>query len=177
MGRPGLLGRLPILLFAFVLACGLSVGSAARVAACSCAQLTQAEAFEAADLVVEGVIIGMSAPEKARITYSVSVQQVYKGDAGELLEVVSAQDSAACGLTMAVGQRWRLNVSEFDGELTTWLCDRSELLEDIAPSPSPPPADVPDRASPLTSLLAAVGSVPVLLLMLLLAWLGIGTVS
>jgi hypothetical protein len=169
------MGRLPILLLAVVLAFGLSMAGAARVAACSCAQLTRAEAFEAADLVVEGVIIGKSAPEQARITYTVSVERVHKGEAGEQLHVISAQDSAACGLMMAVGQRWRLNISEFDGQLTTWLCDRSELLSEEAPIRSAP-AEPPDPGSSLMALLFAFGSGLVGVLALLLAWLARGSV-
>lgn len=170
------MGRLPILLIAVLLASGLSIGSAARAVACSCAQLTRAEAYAAADVVVEGVIIGASAPEQARITYTVSVERVLKGEAGEQLEVVSAQDSAACGLIMAVGQRWRLNISEFDGQLTTWLCDRSALLSEQAPIPSAPAGELLDPGSPLMALLFAFGSGLVGVVALLLAWFARGSV-
>ena len=46
------------------------------MAACTCLQMTAAEAFEAAHLVVEGVVIGKSAPERASVTYTVAVERV-----------------------------------------------------------------------------------------------------
>jgi hypothetical protein len=93
-----------------------------------------------------------------------------------MLEIVTFQDSAACGLNMGVGQRWRLNLERWDGQLHTSLCSGSELLSDYAPVPSPSPGEVPDTASPVYALLAAVASGLVGLLMLILAWFGIGLV-
>lgn len=168
--------QLPMLLLAALLAGGLSVASVGRVLACTCLLMAPHEALAAADVVVEGVVVGVTPPERASVTYSFSVEQVLKGDASSVLEIVTFQDSAACGLNMGVGQRWRLNLESWDGQLHTSLCSGSERLTEVVPLPSPPAGGTPDPGWPLGGLFFAFGSGLMGVLALLIAWLARGSI-
>lgn len=137
-------------LLAVALAAGVAGATTSTVLACSCAGLTEEEAFDAADLVVVGVVVGRDDPflglpisnSADPVRFTVAVEEVLKGDAGSQVEVTTARFGASCGLEMAIGQRWRLHAQR-DGGLQAHLCGGSTLLSPDSGGPNPVPAEAP----------------------------------
>lgn len=75
-----------------------------RAAACSCVELTDAEAYDFADVVFTGVLVEINTPEGDVVVsndperFVFDVDQVYKGEAQALQSVVTAREGASCGL-------------------------------------------------------------------------------
>ena len=68
----------------------------------------------------------------ATTTYLLRVEQAYKGDISDRIEVVTPADGAACGLEAAVGDRLGLLLTREDGVWRSGLCsqvDPAEFLE------------------------------------------------
>lgn len=86
--------------------------------ACSCAEVTEQESFDYADLVFVGVITGdarprnpMSSMDPVRIQFQ--VESVQKGSASPgTLVIETAYDGASCGWDYSVGHRYRVYVHE-----------------------------------------------------------------
>jgi hypothetical protein len=62
--------------------------------------------------------------EEAR--YLLRVEQAYKGDISNRVEVVTAASGAACGLEAAVGDRLGLLLERVDGDWRSGLCSQVE---------------------------------------------------
>lgn len=85
----------------------LVAGPGERAVACSCAPLSDMEAFDFADTVFVGTLIetrskdgpifGSDDPER----FVFQVDNVYKGEAFERQSVVTARDGASCGLEVS----------------------------------------------------------------------------
>ncbi len=75
-----------------------------RAAACSCVELTDAEAYEVADVVFTGALVEINTPEGDIVVsndperFVFDVDQVYKGEAQARQSVVTAREGASCGL-------------------------------------------------------------------------------
>jgi hypothetical protein len=119
--------------------------------ACSCVQRTEAEAFADADAVFAGRLAGRHTPRRVTsqlgptAVWTFKVREVYKGKVARKQQVVSAVDSAACGIafprhvTMLVFASTRSG----DDRLDVNSCGATRLLRDgpLDPSlgkPSPP---------------------------------------
>jgi hypothetical protein len=64
--------------------------------------------------------------------YLLRVEQVYKGDINNRVEIVTAANGAACGLELAIGQRVGLLLDRSGGGWRSGICsqvDPSEFLE------------------------------------------------
>ncbi len=135
------------LLLAFALAVGMAGATTASALACTCAALTEEEAFAAADVVVLGVVVDSDDPffgpimsSADPVRYTIAVERVFKGnEVGSQVEVSTARSGASCGLEMSIGQRWRLYAYR-DGGLQANLCGGSELLSPGSASSNPVPA-------------------------------------
>ncbi len=137
-----------LLAIAALVAPPLSSGS---VSACSCAGLTDAEAFAAADAVFSGRLVEVRMPggpmtssdDPAR--YVFEVDTVLKGAAFETQAVVSTRDGASCGLELQNGidavvfARTESSYDLADGELDSSLCSGSR--SGVAPEGMGTPTD------------------------------------
>lgn len=85
------------LLVVLLLAAGMVLVSPSDALACSCKQATTAEHVDRADTVVAGTVEWVSDNGLDR-TYSVSVDQVFKGLAGLREKVHTSASEASCGL-------------------------------------------------------------------------------
>ena len=84
-----------------------------------------------ADGAVVGTVLERS-EAGATARYLLRVEQVYKGEINNRVEVVTAADGAACGLEARVGDRLGLLLDRVGGEWRSGLCsqvDPDEFLE------------------------------------------------
>ena len=131
--------------------------------ACSCADWSQRQQFESADVVFSGTATagepvgdppppGEPAPSRPmRWTFSVDDEQ--KGDVGESANVMTSGDSASCGYDFQTGRRYQVFADRQDGRLWTGLCSGTHELgagdepyepqqqQSPSPSGSPSPTD------------------------------------
>lgn len=115
--------RKTLLIAAIALAPLTAPGSAY---ACSCMYYEdENERFSAfynnADLVMQGVPIEMGF-EKNNIHYAVSAERVWKGRADALVDIATATDSAACGISMELDEPVIIFAYESEGTYHTGLC-------------------------------------------------------
>jgi hypothetical protein len=105
----------------------LSLAFAAGAFACSCLPVNLVRDLPRADAAFVGTVLERKV-EHQKATYLFRVEQVYKGDVENRVEVTSASNSAACGLELAVDQRVGLLLTREGG---TW---RASLCSQVDPS-------------------------------------------
>ncbi|MGH2462635.1 MAG: hypothetical protein ACRDFZ_03290 [Candidatus Limnocylindria bacterium] len=141
-------------LLGLTLAAALMVFTPVRVAACTCAGTSEDSALEHADVAFVGVVAAVEDPNLLSgfmysggdpILYTFAVEESLKGDPGGFVVIRSNRDGAACGIPMAVGERWRIYAHRQDlfgsvraGELWVWLCDANQRLATGVPVPPVP---------------------------------------
>lgn len=114
---------------------------AADALACTCLPVDLDRDLPRADGAIVGTVLDRrDAPRETTLLFR--VEQVYKGDIENRVEVVTAADGAACGLAADVGDRLGL-LLERDGE--RW---RSGLCRQVDPSDFLELTDVEDRSLP-----------------------------
>ena len=130
-----------------------------RVLACSCAQVTQAEALRHADAAFVGVVAAIDDPGVGPpviggdvLRYTFAVESELKGELASTIGLFSSRSGASCGQEFALAQRWRVfaYVDE-TGRLQSGLCSGNELLAEGAPIPQQAPSSI---MPPVTVLLA-----------------------
>lgn len=125
------------LVAALGIALGVSAVPIAQVAACSCMQMTPGEAAASAEVVFTGIPVsedqGNANPDA--VLYTFQVDGVAKGDVGTQVSLVAGGDSAMCGVTFALNERWLVFANTQDGALTTSLCSGNLPLQ---PDEEPP---------------------------------------
>jgi hypothetical protein len=175
-------------LLALLFAVGLAGLPVQQVAACSCAQATAAQAAEFADAVFAGTAVedrplgadsgpvGAIAATKplpapfGQTLYTFDVDGVAKGPVGGRIEVLAGGDSASCGMSFAVDERWLVFTTWDGATYSTGLCSGNVLLEAGAEAPLPltPPtggdsdaglAGIPVTALALLGVIAFVAGV------------------
>jgi len=106
-----------------LLAAGMVLVSPSVALACSCAQTSVAQQTKDADTVVGGTLEWVADNGIDR-TYSVAVDQVFKGIAGLREKVHSPADEASCGLgELATDKQYVFFVNgKHPGRLTATLC-------------------------------------------------------
>jgi hypothetical protein len=123
-----------LLLFLVTLAAGVE---SAR--ACSCALPDARAALTQADGAFVGRLIARrEANQRAVLTFS--VERTLKGSIGSTVEVVTASNSAACGIELSSGTRVGLVLDRRGGAWNGHLCwqfDPEELLTAASPLPAP----------------------------------------
>ncbi|HUH14898.1 MAG TPA: hypothetical protein VML35_03335 [Gaiellaceae bacterium] len=93
--------------------------------ACSCAPVDLERDLPGADGAVVGSVLERRV-EGGTATYLLRVEQVYKGDISDRIEVVTPADGAACGIEAAVGDRLGLLLAREGGEWHSGLCSQVE---------------------------------------------------
>ena len=181
-------------LLGVVFAIGLANLPVEQVAACSCAAFSPEEAMRAADTVFSGTVVnaspvgvddgfshaiaattGFPQPPLGGTIFTFAVDGVAKGPVGTHADVLAGDDSAACGMSFGLNERW-LVFTTWDGSVhRTGLCSGNVPLEPGAEPPFPlvliPPAggDAEPRGLvvpvPLLALLGVTG------LVLAVSWL------
>jgi hypothetical protein len=137
-----------------VVALAVVAGTPGRVAACSCAGTSEQSALRDADVAFEGVAAEVEDPNLVSfvtrsggdpLVYTFAVETVLKGEPARFVEIRTYRDEAACGLSMAIGDRWRIYAHRQDlfgdqrgDELWVWLCDANAQLARGVPVPAVP---------------------------------------
>ena len=128
--------------FAWACSVAATLALAADAYACSCAPVDLVRDLPGSDGAFVGSVLEHRL-EGANRVYLFRVEQVYKGDIENRIEVVTPADSAACGLELGVGERTGLLLRRVGGEWRSGLCsqvDPSEFLEltDVEDNSAPP---------------------------------------
>lgn len=160
---------LRVLLAALTGAVALVVLPAAPSSACSCVQGTPQEYVDSADVVVLGTVTDRQGPPLRPVmssgdpaTYTVQVEQVFKGDVPPTAYVLSADSGASCGLEgVEEGGRYVVFADRSGGELWASLCGGTapadpRLLDEVVAASGPPQAPDP-RAEPTIRPTAGAG--------------------
>lgn len=126
----------------FVVAIGaVSLALAGDALACSCIPVNLARDLPRADGAFVGTLL--SRQERGnQAVFRFRVEQVYKGDIENRVEVVSARGGAACGLELPVGARTGLLLQRSGATWTSSLCSQVEpaaflKLTDVADNTLP----------------------------------------
>ncbi len=141
--------------FLFVLAvtAGLLMLTPQPSWACSCASMTTAEHVKRADTVIDGNL-EWTASNGLTTTYSVKVDDVFKGRAGVREKLLSPAYASACGLgDLATNKRYIFFVTgEHPGTMQVDLCNGSApydaaLAAQVQSATGPPGAPIPERSA------------------------------
>jgi len=101
----------------------LSLAFAADALACSCLRVDLIRDLPRAEGAFIGTVLERKV-ERQKAVYLFRVEQVYKGDIENRIEVVSAADGAACGLELEVDQRIGLLLTREGGQWRSSLCSQ-----------------------------------------------------
>lgn len=130
-----------LLLTALLVAGGLVFVIPGRAMACSCVSPPPFDkAVKQADAVFVGEVAS-SEPVDGRqrftgimsdglVSYSFAVEEVVAGDVSSGVEVISHSSSATCGFPFKEGDRYVVFADERDGRLETYLCSRTEPINE-----------------------------------------------
>jgi hypothetical protein len=140
--------------------------------ACSCLALTDEEAFEIADAVFVGELVGTELATDPGPVYSsgdperfyFDVDKVFKGKATDRQTILTARDGASCGLEIGGSGPFLVFAYRDRGDLQSNLCSGTRPLSmgDLPASfgpgrqPTLQPADEPDEVSGPSMLEAAM---------------------
>lgn len=99
--------------------------------ACSCIPpKPPLESLEASDAVFAGRVIRI---DNLRLDYNlrivIEVEEQWKGDLGDRVEIITANNSAACGFNFDKGTRYIVYAHRYEGDLHTGLCSRTASLD------------------------------------------------
>jgi hypothetical protein len=136
-----------------------------RAMACSCIAFTEKQAFAAADVVFEGVVVAEPfwalhwfSNSAAEVRFEFAVESVAKGGPlPEEVEVATAQNGASCGAEFAQGQRWRVFADSSGDHLASGLCSGNRLLGEDAGQSSTLPTLLLAVVSAIVTALLVVG--------------------
>lgn len=145
-------------------ACALLLGVAAvnwqqapPAFARSCVIMTTAEQADAAELVAEGVVVGVDRPANPSssaddVTYTVELTRIWKGPDAQHVAVLSALDSASCGISgIEEGAVIALFANQ-DGEAwRSTLCDGTRPMDDAAAADLTAALGEPVKVNPTAS--------------------------
>ncbi len=119
----------------------LSLVAAAEAYACTCRPVDLERDLPAADGAMIGTVLERRSTE-ASVVLLFRVEQVYKGDIDNRVEVETSRDGASCGLEVGVGERIGLLLDR-EGEL--W---RSGLCSQVDPADFLALTNVEDNSLP-----------------------------
>jgi hypothetical protein len=121
--------------------CVAALAAAAESAqACSCAMPDPRSALASADGAFVGTVVSRRDTADSRAVLTFEVERALKGSLGERVDVVTAGDSAGCGLELPVGTRTALVLDRSDGAWHGGLCGQfspDDLLAAAKPLPTP----------------------------------------
>ncbi len=141
------------LLFVLAVTAGLLVLSPGTSWACSCVSSTTAEHVKRADTVLDGTL-EWTASDGLTTTYSVKVDDVFKGRAGVREKLLSPANAATCGLgDLATNKRYVFFVTGVHpGTMQVNSCGGSTLYDaslaaQVQSATGPPGAPIPERGA------------------------------
>jgi hypothetical protein len=111
-----------------VVIAALSLTLAADALACSCLPVDLARDLPQADGAFVGTLLARQEDGNEAV-FRFRVEQVYKGDIENRIDVVSARDGAACGLELPVGERIGLLLQRDGGTWRSGLCSQVDPAE------------------------------------------------
>ena len=124
-----------------VVIAAVSLALATDASACSCAPVDLVRDLPRSDGAFVGSVLEHRR-EGSTAVYLFRVEQVYKGEIENRIEVVTPADSAGCGLELGVDQRAGLLLTRAGGK---W---RSSLCSQVDPSAFLALTDVDDNSTP-----------------------------
>ena len=127
---------------AFAVGVAVLVGKTAAASACTCLPVDLERDLPRADGAFVGTLLDATPHGAAEAVYRFRVEQVYKGDIDNRIEVVSARDGAACGLELPEGERVGLLLHRDGGVWRGSLCGQVDPADLLALT------DVDDNALP-----------------------------
>ena len=101
----------------------VALGVPADAFACSCLRVDLIRDLPRADGAFVGTVLERKV-ERRNAVYLFRVEQVYKGDIENRIEVVSAANGAACGLELQVDERTGLLLTRVGGQWRSSLCSQ-----------------------------------------------------
>ena len=108
---------------AALLALAALLAAAPAALACSCRPRTEAQIIESADVVVVGAVTAVRRlPGDNLVVATIEVARIVKGRVHRQLQVRTRDNSAACGVDFAEGQRVRVAATRLNDGLHTNLC-------------------------------------------------------
>jgi len=116
------------------IAATMSLLPASRALACSCAGVSERQAFEGADVVFDGVATTSTEPLIIQssgdpVEFTFAVEKTLKGDLpSPQVIVTTALSGASCGAEFQVGERWRVFAYGSSDNLESNLCAGNRLL-------------------------------------------------
>jgi len=119
----------------------VALALAADALACSCAPVELERDLPEADGAVVGSVLERRV-DGVDAVYLLRVEQAYKGDISDRIEVVTPADGASCGLAARVGDRLGLLLTRENG---TW---RSGLCSQVDPAAFLEATNIDDNALP-----------------------------
>ena len=135
---------LPLILLVVSL---FNLASPAR--ACSCALLEPNQLLEFAPTAFVGVVVGVPvvAGGGGSVVYTFEVETVLEGEVPSVVEVTTADNSAACGFEATLGTRMAVFATdEGNGVLGSGLCSTSDAdlaIKALGPGTAPTDGGVP----------------------------------
>ena len=118
-------------------------GFAAPADACSCAMLEPNQMLEFAPTAFVGTVTGAPAVPGGgggSVAYTFEVETVLAGEVPSVVDVTTADNSAACGFDAAVGTRMAVFATDEGGVLSSGLCSTTDAdLAIKALGPGTPP--------------------------------------
>jgi hypothetical protein len=133
--------KVRLLLTLMLLAGGLVFLVPGRAMACTCVPsppfekaVKQADAVFVGEVASSGPLDGrrrfMGIMSDGLVSYSFVVEEVVAGEVGSSVEVISHSSSATCGFPFQEGDRYVVFADERDGRLETYLCSRTEPINE-----------------------------------------------
>lgn len=123
-----------LVLFAATLAAGVESGQA-----CSCVQPDPWTLMKEADGAFVGRLVDRDDTGQGQVRLRFEVERGVKGNIGSTVDVVTASNSAACGIEMPMGYRTGLFLSRDAGRWTGTLCWQVSPEDMLAAATLPPP--------------------------------------
>ena len=173
------------LLAALAIVVAVSAIPIAQVAASSCMPMVPGEAAAMADAAFTGTVVAeqpvagddpLAPAPMGRILYTFEVDGIAKGDLGSEATVLAGGDSAGCGMSFAMNERWLIFASAQDGQLATGLCSANVPLEadekppiSVSP-PTPGSADDGGAGVPLGVIVPGVAVIGLIAVAAFLFW-------
>jgi hypothetical protein len=141
---------LPLLFFVASL-----LGLAGPARACSCALLEPNQLLEFAPIAFVGTVTGVPAVVGrggGTVAYTFEVETVLAGEVPPVVDVTTADNSAACGFEAALGTRMAIFAAdEGNGVLCSGLCSTTDpdmAINALGPGTPPTGSSVPRPAGP-----------------------------
>ena len=109
----------------------LSLAAAAEAYACTCAPVDLERDLPRADGAIVGTVLERRATA-ASVLLLLRVEQVYKGDIDNRIEVETARDGASCGIELGVGERTGLLLGQDGERWKAGLCSQVDPADFLA---------------------------------------------